>query len=569
MIYTGTKLIEILEKQHESRGQSDLLKKGTFTIQWRAKVGSFPHPDGETIVPAGELCGTWKHNNTKKLNVGDNLQHFEKLPLNAYIPGSSIRGLVRAWAKIHPEIKPRMEELLGYQDEQNICAGKVEFLDAYPQEPTKITLDIVNPQQDFQVYHDGQSKPLSFYTLGDGKKQIPITVAIRGIPNRITSEELTEVWRWVEQALCFYGVGGRTASGYGVVKTENIKVDLPENYARKSLDFSLYSQGSYGANQKQGNEDLRPSHWRGWLRSWILRFLLGVMSKENAEKTLGELLGTIGTNDNSTACKGCVRIRMIRGSNWGEKSSNQPNFYCWKGRLEIIAPKDILNDIILSILRFAVSLGGVGRGWRRPLHIFTMNNGQVAARGTHLLMTHKVKDKTTGELKNQSFALPPTKANIWQNTYQKWLDAVRLKWSNRVQVGINNNLAAEVFSPTTCAIYTVPAPVEEPIDFKALEWNITKPINTRGDGMNLIYKEESPQNYKRNRDLGGDAGREKAYCSWVSIKRVNVPNQEEDTDCQEVVCLFMGGKTAQDDHVRSRFLADLKNISSATHLFGV
>jgi|GEM_PF-5726317 len=68
-MYTGPRLIELLEKQHQRREAkllpegkplSGLLKKGTFTIQWRAKVGSFPHPDLETIVSAGEPCGSWR-----------------------------------------------------------------------------------------------------------------------------------------------------------------------------------------------------------------------------------------------------------------------------------------------------------------------------------------------------------------------------------------------------------------------------------------------------------------------------------------------------------------------------
>ncbi len=141
-MYTGNKLIELLEKQQKSRGQSDLLKTGTFTIQWRAKVGSYPHPDGETIISAGEPCGNWKHDNTEKLNVGDNYQKFSDLPLIGYIPGSSIRGLVRAWAKKYPDKYQRMNELLGYQDDEKITPGKIEFLDAYPQEATRLTLDI-------------------------------------------------------------------------------------------------------------------------------------------------------------------------------------------------------------------------------------------------------------------------------------------------------------------------------------------------------------------------------------------------------------------------------------------
>jgi CRISPR-associated protein Cmr6 len=111
-MYTGIQLINLLEKQHQKRSQSGLFKKDTFIIQWRAKVGSFPHPDVETIVSAGEPCGAWPPKSEDKRNVGENWQQLRTLPLNGYIPGSCIRGLVRAWAKAwekqRPEIKARM-----------------------------------------------------------------------------------------------------------------------------------------------------------------------------------------------------------------------------------------------------------------------------------------------------------------------------------------------------------------------------------------------------------------------------------------------------------------------------
>jgi|GEM_PF-1438655 len=586
MIYTGPKLSQLLQQQHQQR-QDNLFKKGTFTLQWRAKVGSYPHADLETMISAGEPCGAWKNKNNcpkqcqrpeSKRNIGENLNCFPELPLNGYIPGSSIRGIVRAWASQQdPKIRERMQTLLGYQDNRNdkIYPGKIEFLDAYPPEATRLTLDIVNPQQEFQVYHskDKQGKPLSFYTLGDGQKSVSVTVAIRGIPNKTTPAEVEEVWGWVEQALYFSGVGSRTASGYGSFKRlNNPTLTLPTNYGVKLLNFTLYSQGSYGADQRQnkGNEDLRPVHWRGWLRSWVLRFLLGVMSKKNAEKTLGELLGTINADNNANAVKGQIRLKMIPGKTWGKSSGNQPSFYRWNGQLELSGPKDILNNIILPIVRFAASVGGVGRGWRRPLHIFTMEKkdfskpNQIkkisAARGTHLILEHQPKNEVP------DYALNPTKPEIWTTTYNKWLEAVRSQWSNRIQIGVNNNIDAEVFSPTTCAVYTVPGPVREPLMETGDRWDITEGPQTRGKGMELIYRPA----YKRKEDLGGNAGGGSASCSWASIRRV-VPNQQENTDSQETVCLFMGGKNLNNhpNHLRSQFLQDLNRTNGKIHLFGV
>lgn len=265
-----------------------------------------------------------------------------------------------------------------------------------------------------------------------------------------------------------------------------------------------------------------------------------------------------------------MRLQVTQGQTWSERSANPPDFYVWKGKLQISAPKDILNRIILPIIRFAVMVGGVGRGWRRPLHIFHMNsNGRAATRGTQLILTHKVRNNTTNQWDTKPFSLP-LDTTAWKRVYTDWLTAVQNNWADRVSTN-NHNIIAEVFSPTTCAIYVVPGPDTNPIKTSSLDWEQTNDAEaTRGDGMYLIYHENHPRNYKRNQDLGGNAaGGGNAYCSWVSIKRVNIPNKQEETACQEIVCLFMGGKTPDSNHVRSRFLSDLGKMSSTVHLFGV
>ena len=575
-MYTAPKLIDLLEKQHQQRGTSDLFKKNTFTLQWRSKVGSFPHPDVETMISAGEPCDVWYVDNGRpedKRQLGDNLDRIRELPLNGYIPGSSIRGIVRAWAMERESIRSQMFDLLGFQEGNTIRAGKIEFLDAWPQTATKLTLDIVNPQQSFQVYHEGQGTPLSVYTLGDGKDTIPLTVAIRGIPGKATAQDVNTVWEWLQQALKTHGVGSRTSGGYGQIKPPSSFRASPElrqlqkenGFNTKDFDFTLYSQGCAGIDIRE--PELRPSHWRGWLRSWVLRFLLGVMSRDNAEKTLWELMGTIEPNTH----KGCVQIRMIQGADiWEEESINQPNFYVWQGKLQVTAPKEILNKIILPIIRFAVSCGGVGRGWRRPLHIFHNDDNYRAARGSHLVVKHRVMNNER-ERQIINFVLP-LRSEVWNSTYEKWFKEVKLRWSNRVDTNANKLLEAEVFSPQTCAVYVVPGPEENPIDKKYFEWLETDAEFTRGDGMHLIYQEKAPRNYKRNPDIGGNAaGRRNgnSHCSWASIKRINIPKKEIGVKCQEIVCLFMGGKSPQSNHIRSQFLRDLNQIEGKVHLFGV
>ncbi|MEA5620907.1 RAMP superfamily CRISPR-associated protein [Cronbergia sp. UHCC 0137] len=567
-MYTAPQLVNLLEKQHQRRGISNLFKKGIFTLQWRSKVGSFPHPDVETMVSAGEPCGAWYVSNGRpedKRELDKNLAQMPKLPLNGYIPGSSIRGIVRAWAMKRPSIRKQMLNLLGCQQGNVIKEGKIEFLDAWTETATKLVLDIVNPQQNFQVYHEGQGTPLSIYTLGDGEDTIPVTVAIRGILGKASPQDVQTVWEWVQQALSSHGVGSRTSAGYGQIKAPSSFQpsaqlhQTEDGSTTKIFEFKLYSQGCAGADREQ--QDFRPSHWRGWLRSWILRFLLGVMSRNDAEKTLWELMGTIEPDTH----KGCVQICMIPGEEiWGDRSSNQPYFYVWEGKLQVTAPSEILNKIILPIIRFAVSTGGVGRGWRRPLHIFYMNNGYAATRGSHLIIKHQVTNPKTKNREIQVYRLPP-KPETWTSNYDNWLTAVRSRWAERININANQSLEAEVFSPRTCAVYIVPGCEGNPIDENDFEWLETDAEETRGEGMHLIYE----PNYKRNPDIGGNAADKNPHCSWASIKRINIPSQEIEVDCQEIVCLFMGGKSPRSNHIRAHFLQDLNEIEGNVHLFGV
>jgi CRISPR-associated protein Cmr6 len=558
MLYSGTKLIDALAKQHEKRSQSGLFKSGVFTLDWRSKVGSFPHPDRETLVSAGEPCGAWNPHASRpedKRTLSENLKLFEKLPLNGYVPAASIRGIVRAWVSQYPELVDRMQELFGYQNGANIIAGKIEFLDAFPHQPTKLTLDITNPQQDFQVFHTGSTLPQSLYTLGDGHQKIEITIGIRGTRNAKPADVAT-VWEWLQQALITQGIGSRTASGYGAL-TAPTGYDpspelpsLPPGYSIKKLGFTLYSQGSAG--QDTFKPELRPTHWRGWLRSWLMRFLLGVMEKSDAEATVDELLGSLKH-------KGLVRLRVTIDRM--DPSRNTPKFYRWMGSFEISAPTDILDEIILPIIKIAVRVGGVGRGWRRPLHRFileTKAGGKFdTARGCHIELT---RSRSVSERESRADVVTnqtPTKLdragsdlNLIHDVFRA---AVISNWGDRYREH-PSIINAEVFSPTTCAVYLVPEPYQNPIDPKTLTWINCETTATRGRGMELIYQPK----YKRQADVGGKT----SACSWVSIKRVNGIKPED--LCQEVVCIFMGNQNT----LRSDFLADLARIPGAVRLFG-
>ena len=206
----------------------------------------------------------------------------------------------------------------------------------------------------------------------------------------------------------------------------------------------------------------------------------------------------------------------------------------------------------------------------------------------------------------------PLEKDQWGSLYAEWVRAVKRKWGDR---GEPNNLKAEVFSPQTCAVFAVPGPAEEPIDFdgtrtqrdtqkttmasalakgprpgqkrsqstepsetqrsQTIQWVTPASSETRGAGMNLIYstpKSKLPRDYKGNPNVGGKAaaGPKSSFCSWVSIRRINEPHSTVDTECQEIVCLFLGKKERQEfNRDRVLFLKDLGKIKGSKNLFGV
>ena len=198
-------------------------------------------------------------------------------------------------------------------------------------------------------------------------------------------------------------------------------------------------------------------------------------------------------------------------------------------------------------------VGGVGRGWRRPLHrliLETRSGGKFdTARGCHLELTRSRVDVAT----NSTSTKLDLAGNNLNSIYDVWRDSVIKNWPDRYRQNIAA-IDAEVFSPNTCAVYLVPEPYQNPIDPKTLNWIPGETTATRGRGMELIYQSE----YKRKEAVGGD----QAKCSWVSIKRVNGAKPED--RCQEIVCIFMGSE----HKLRSQFLEDLAKIPDTVQLFG-
>ena len=75
-----------------------------------------------------------------------------------YLPGSSIKGLVRAWAREHAEDSPApdtMTRLLGGPGR----AGSVCFLDAVPTAPAQLEADVISGRPRRYASREQQEAP--------------------------------------------------------------------------------------------------------------------------------------------------------------------------------------------------------------------------------------------------------------------------------------------------------------------------------------------------------------------------------------------------------------------------
>lgn len=140
-----------------------------------------------------------------------------------YLPGSSVKGLVRAWAEQWEQAdKPTLKRIFGSESkkDKNFHVGSVIFLDALPTEPVSLKADIMTPHYS-PYYQDetGETPPADWHS----PNPIPFLVVEAGasfvfgiLPRGEEDEADCKVARgWLKVALEWTGAGAKTAVGYG------------------------------------------------------------------------------------------------------------------------------------------------------------------------------------------------------------------------------------------------------------------------------------------------------------------------------------------------------------------
>lgn len=132
-----------------------------------------------------------------------------------YLPGSSVKGMVRAWAMAEGEGtgKP-LARLLG--DWNSGAAGSLAFMDAVPVERVQLEADVMTPHYASWTPDDPPGDwcsptPIPFLTMAAGNKMLFAVIPCRDA----STEDASTVMEWIGEALEWQGVGAKTAVGYG------------------------------------------------------------------------------------------------------------------------------------------------------------------------------------------------------------------------------------------------------------------------------------------------------------------------------------------------------------------
>lgn len=137
-----------------------------------------------------------------------------------YLPGSSVKGLVRAWAEQWKNADvAELKRIFGSEDKKDgdFHVGSVIFLDAVPTRPVRLKADIMTPH--YIPYYQGDEPPADWHS----PTPIPFLVVAAGasllfgiLPRHEKYRSDCEIVEaWLGQALQWTGAGAKTAVGYG------------------------------------------------------------------------------------------------------------------------------------------------------------------------------------------------------------------------------------------------------------------------------------------------------------------------------------------------------------------
>ena len=161
-----------------------------------------------------------------------------------FLPGSSLKGLIRAWAfelyldlddgPKKNEIKDQIDRIFGTPGQ----VGSIIFFDMIPFEKPILKADVITPH--YSKYYQEKETP------GDWLSPVPVPFLVvapgahfvTGFAPRKpeNTQDLDTIGTWLKDALVWIGAGAKTASGYGRFKDSDKSIDTAKWQAAKKAE---------------------------------------------------------------------------------------------------------------------------------------------------------------------------------------------------------------------------------------------------------------------------------------------------------------------------------------------
>lgn len=228
--------------QYNQRGRSDehaaLLKQG------HARLDDLAGPAGSRVFRT-----------TFRLTTGLGQQHplengfvFDPVIGVPFLPGSSVKGLLRAHMRATGADPGKMRALLGNEppgralEPEQSQAGSLVVLPALPASWPALAVDVINCHH--PAYYGGArpqpvdwENPVPVYFLAvdagmDFVFRFCLRPALQGDPGH--RDDVAEALQSLEDALDLLGIGAKTAVGYGVMRPANGRPAAPRGAVTKA-----------------------------------------------------------------------------------------------------------------------------------------------------------------------------------------------------------------------------------------------------------------------------------------------------------------------------------------------
>jgi CRISPR-associated protein Cmr6 len=132
-----------------------------------------------------------------------------------YLPGSSVKGMIRDWAEREAEPSPSLDEVKKIFGSRG-AVGQIDVLDLLPLAPVRLEADVTTP-------HYGGWTPEAPPADWCGPVPVPFLVTAIGVsfafallPRSQTGREALGIVRsWLTEAIVWAGAGAKTSVGYG------------------------------------------------------------------------------------------------------------------------------------------------------------------------------------------------------------------------------------------------------------------------------------------------------------------------------------------------------------------